>query len=140
MQRYHVPKSARTLTLLVAAAALWWRPFRIAVDGQSMAPALHQGDYLVATARGRPRSGAIVVVERPDRPGLEIVKRVRAVPGEIAGGRLVEAGELWLTGDDPARSTDSRTFGVVARSAVRGVVRFRYWPPARFGPIAPPPA
>ena len=40
-------------------------------------PTLTAGDYLVATARGRPRSGAIVVVERPDRPGFEIVKRVR---------------------------------------------------------------
>ena len=35
---------------------------------------------------------------------------------------------LELLGDNRARSTDSRTFGLVARAAVLGRVMFRYWP------------
>jgi len=38
---------------------------------------------------------------------------------------------VWLEGDNPDRSTDSRTTGPVRRDAVVGIVRARYWPPRR---------
>ena len=110
-----------------------WRPFRVEVTGESMAPGLLPGDYLLATAEGRVRPGALVVAEDPRTPGFELVKRVAAVPGEFAGGRALGPGEHWLLGDRPARSTDSRAFGPVRRESIKGVVRLRYWPPARFG-------
>lgn len=65
----------------------------------------------------RPRrpltAGDVVLARRPDRPGTTLVKRVTAVAAD---------GALTLEGDDPARSTDSRSFGPVPRSAVIGRV------------------
>lgn len=80
-----------------------------------MAPTIEPGWLLIVTA-GEPHPGLVVVVERD---GLELVKRVAS----IADGDVV------VTGDDPDASTDSRSFGPVPRSAVRGVVRGVYWPP-----------
>ena len=111
---------------------LRWKPFRVEVDGASMRPALEPGDWALAVASARIRRGAVVVVEHPDRPGFEIVKRVRSVPGDLApSGRVLGPGELWIEGDAADGSTDSRAFGPVRREHVKGAVRLVYWPPAR---------
>lgn len=138
----------------VAGALWWWRPFRVAVSGPSMRPALDDGDFLVAVRARRLARGDVVVVRRPD--GLEVVKRLVGLPGErvrVAGGRVrvdglpleepwahgdgpagewhIGPGEYLVLGDDRSRSTDGRSFGPVARGDVRGVVRLRYWPRVR---------
>jgi type IV secretory pathway protease TraF len=101
-----------------------------------MRPAYEREDWLVATRRGRVRVGSVVVIEHPGRAGFELIKRVAAVPP----GRTDAAhGAYWVVGDNPDASTDSRAFGMIRRSAVRGVVRFRYGPPARAG-MRPPPS
>jgi phage repressor protein C with HTH and peptisase S24 domain len=86
------------------------------VAGESMLPAIEPGSFLVATERGGIRPGAVVVVSRGE---LEAVKRVTAVDGEL----------ITVHGDNAGASTDSREFGPVSPDAVRGVVRFVYWPP-----------
>jgi signal peptidase I len=122
---------------LVAAAALalvgWWalRPFRVDVQGQSMEPELMPGDYLVAIRSGSLRRGALVVVEHPDRPGFEVVKRLTGLPGDPIGDSSLSASQHWVQGDNRAASSDSRTFGPVASNAIKGVIRVRYWPPGR---------
>ncbi len=136
-QRYHALRLGIAAGVALAAG-LWWRrhrPFRLAVDGDSMRPTLEPGDYLVAVRGNMPGRGALVVVEHPERPGYEVVKRVAGGAGDSIGGRTLSVGELWLLGDDPVRSTDSRHFGPVDRSLIRGVVKWRYWPPSRFGVI-----
>jgi signal peptidase I len=109
----------------VAAKVL--RPFRIEVAGASMAPGLQPGDWLVATGAGRVVRGGIVVVAHPRRP-LDLVKRVRAVPGDEVDGRVLGPDEYLVVGDNAAASTDGRAFGTVRRDAIEGVVRFRYRP------------
>lgn len=109
--------------------------FRLAVEGGSMAPALEPGDWLVVLGAARVGLGSIVVAEHPDRPGFELVKRVAGLPGDVVEGRTLGPDELWLVGDRAEASTDSRSFGAVPRACVRGVVAFRYWPAARFGPV-----
>jgi signal peptidase I len=136
-----VPKSPRYhglqklfLAGSVVATAAWWirdRPFRVVVRGLSMAPALEPGDFLIALRNGTVRVGSLVVVEHPDRPEYEMVKRVGAVRGARVGQRVLPEGEYWVIGDNPAESTDSRSFGPVTRRAVKGVVRARYWPISR---------
>ena len=118
---------------LVGVIVTWWwlRPFRLAVDGRSMSPALLPGDYVIAIRPVSLRRGDLVVVEHPERPGFEMVKRLTGLPGDVAAGRLLGANEYWILGDVPAGSTDSRSFGPVRAEAVRGVVRLRYWPPER---------
>ena len=52
-----------------------------------------------------------------------MVKRVAAV----------DATGLTVLGDNPAASTDSRTFGTVDPSLVLGRAIYRYWPEQRRG-------
>ena len=99
-----------------------------------MAPALQDGDWLVALRMGRVVPHRLVVVEGPGRPGFELVKRVTGVPGDARGGIVLGRDEYWVTGDREAASTDSRSFGPVRRSAIRGRVVLRYRPLRRFGP------
>ena len=96
-----------------------------------MRPTLEPGDWAIAIALGRVRPGDIVVVEHPERPGFEMVKRVLNVPGGRApdGSDLVDG--VWVEGDDPSSSTDSRSFGAVPANLVRGRVALVWWPPGR---------
>jgi nickel-type superoxide dismutase maturation protease len=87
-----------------------------------MAPRLPSGALVVA----RPidgvtplRVGDVVVARRPDRPELEIIKRIQAIDVN---------GTIFLVGDNPASSTDSRQFGPVTREQIVARVRWRYWP------------
>jgi signal peptidase I len=122
--------------LALAAAAGWWavrrRPFRVAVEGDSMRPSLEPGEWALAVRRTRIRRGEVVVLEHPSRPGFEMVKRVLAVPGDVApDGRELGPDELWVEGDAPGVSTDSRSFGPVGLDRVKGIVVLVYWPPDR---------
>lgn len=133
-ERYHslrYPISA----LLIGALAIAWisfrRPFRVAVEGESMMPTLRPGDFLLAVRSGPIRRGALVVVEHPDRPGYEMVKRVAGVPGASVQGNVMAPDEFWLVGDNTGASTDSRTLGPFPRDAIKGRVLFRYWPLSR---------
>ena len=97
-----------------------------------MAPTLVAGDWAVTVAARRVRVGDVVVVRSPDRPGLELVKRVTAAPGgDVAGIGTLPPDRWWVEGDDPSASTDSRRFGAVRRADIRGRVLAVYWPPAR---------
>jgi len=93
-----------------------------------MSPTLKPGEYLFAVRARSVSRGSLVVVEHPNRPGHEMVKRVEAVPGERAGSQILGPDEYWVTGDNSDRSTDSRSFGPVRREAIRGRVILRYWP------------
>jgi len=96
-----------------------------------MRPALEPGDWAIAIAPARVRRGDIVVVEHPERPGLEIVKRVVNVSGDVAPDGFPLVDQVWIEGDEPESSTDSRQFGSVAIDRVRGRVRLVWWPPGR---------
>ena len=128
-QRYHGLRNAM-LAAIAGMVALWWRwrPFRVAVEGTSMAPTLEPGDLLVAVRPKVLHAGTLVVVEHPERPGFELVKRLAAGPGDVVSGRTLGLEEWWVLGDEPGASTDSRDFGPVAAYSIRGEVRLRYWP------------
>ena len=87
-----------------------------------MAPRLPSGALVVARpidAMTPLRVGDVVVARRPDRPELEIIKRIQAIDGN---------GAIFLVGDNPSSSTDSRQFGAVSREQIVARVRWRYWP------------
>ena len=112
-----------------AWAFLRWKPIRVEISGPSMRPALESGDWALAVAIGRIRRGSVVVVGHPRRPEFEMVKRVIAIPGDLApGGRVLDHDEFWVEGDAPDESTDSRQFGPVLREHVKATVRVVYWP------------
>lgn len=110
-----------------------WRPFRIEVAGPSMRPALEPGDWALAARPRRVRVGDVVVLEHPERPGFELVKRVTAIGG--ADRSELERGQVWVQGDAPGESTDSRSFGPVGAERIRGRVVLVWWPPARWSRI-----
>jgi signal peptidase I len=115
-------------SLVALAGARRWLDV-VAVRGSSMAPALLPGDLLIVERwsyeRREPRPGEVVLAADPRDAGRELVKRVAAV----------RDGRVTLHGDGAA-STDSRSFGDLPVTAVRWRAAFRYWPPARLGPLA----
>jgi signal peptidase I len=57
----------------------------------------------------------------------------RAVEGGSFGPLTVRTGSVFVLGDNPAGSADSRTFGPVALRRLIGRVLTRVWPPSRWG-------
>lgn len=115
----------------ITAVVLRGRRFeRWEVSGASMSPALAHGDWLMIErlrpGAALPGAGSIVLVADPRDPRRELVKRL---------ARLDARGLAWIEGDNSAYSTDSRDFGPVPVTSIAGIVRFRYWPPARAGRI-----
>lgn len=96
-----------------------------------MAPTLVPGDRALTIPLRRPAIGDVVVVEHPDRPGYEMVKRLTAGPGDQVGERALGPDEWWVEGDFAAASTDSRAFGPVHEVGLLGRVVFIYWPKER---------
>ncbi len=124
--------AAVTVALVVGLAAWRRRPFRVQIEGASMAPTLVPGDWAIAAAIGRVRKADVVVVEHPGRPGYEMVKRVAALPGEmVSGDRILGPDEFWVEGDHTSSSTDSRQFGPVTRDEIKAKLLAVYWPPHR---------
>lgn len=108
--------------------------------------------------------GDVIVLRYPLDQSLDYIKRVVGLPGDDVviqyGGlwvngepveqpyvdlkaldssvtlhAIVEEGHYFVLGDNRIRSSDSREFGQVERSLVRGKVRFRIWPFERVGLI-----
>jgi signal peptidase I len=104
-----------------------------AVDGHSMEPALFAGDHVIVdlwSHRQRPpRLGEIVLIEGPLPGSPTMVKRVSAPPGGGSG----DASTVWVLGDNPEASADSRQIGAIPLDRVVGRVALIYWPPVRAG-------
>ncbi len=124
--------AATVVGLGLAYSFLRWKPFGVEIAGPSMSPTLLPGDWALAVKPGRIRLGDVVVIEHPNRPGFEMVKRVVGVPDDLApDGRILADDEWWVEGDNLEASTDSRKFGSVTTDQVKAKVRLVYWPPSR---------
>jgi hypothetical protein len=95
----------------------------VRVAGGSMLPAYRDGDWLFVSwldlapgleAVGNSLVSKVVVVEREERPGIFLVKRVQKF----------HAGNYWVQGDNE-ESTDSRSWGWIPANEVVGVVLMR---------------
>ena len=97
----------------------------VGVHGDSMTPTFEHGDQLLVLRRGfrrRVRVGAVVVCLPP--PGVVIPDGEAEARSQLMVKRVAElaGGKLYVLGDAPQRSMDSRMFGALAPELVRGVV------------------
>jgi len=136
---------------------------RIRVDGMSMEPTLHSGEFVIvnrlAYRLGKPQIGDIIVFRFPRNPEQEYIKRVIGLPGDqvvIANNQVKVNGKLlkepyiaarpkyettltvpedslFVLGDNRNNSSDSHTWGPVPFPNVVGKAVIVYWPPREWG-------
>ena len=86
------------------------------VQGDSMLPALRSGENVLIDPHAVVRVGDIVAAHHPFKSSTKLIKRLVSLGPD---------GEMFLTGDNPAESTDSRTFGTISREKLIGKVTAR---------------
>jgi signal peptidase I len=138
---------------------------RIRVDGSSMEPSLHSGEFVIvnrlAYKFGEPEHGDVVVFHFPGDPNQEYIKRIIGLPGDrirvqdgvvfinnqatdepyiaanprYQGDWNVPADHIFVLGDNRNNSSDSHNFGPVPMVNMIGEAFFIYWPPTDWGEI-----
>mmetsp|Transcript_16765 Transcript_16765/g.32644 ORF Transcript_16765/g.32644 Transcript_16765/m.32644 type:complete len:150 (+) Transcript_16765:424-873(+) len=119
--------------------------------GPSMLPTFSSAGDIVLVDRISPQllkinKGDIVIAQSPTNPRQTVCKRVKGMPGErvrvakrypYERDRVVKIpkGRVWLEGDNPRNSTDSRSYGAVPMGLIKGRVFFRLWPLTDIGPV-----
>lgn len=138
---------------------------RIRVDGFSMEPTMHSGEFVLvnklAYKFGEPKLGDVIVFQYPRDPEQEYIKRVIGTPGDhvkIYDGQVYINGQLinepyiasppsyqnewtvpenslFVLGDNRNNSSDSHSWGPVPMDYVIGKALFIYWPPENWGTV-----
>eukprot|EP00536_Pseudo-nitzschia_multiseries_P012289 jgi/Psemu1/208220/e_gw1.462.10.1 len=85
-----------------------------------------------------PITGDIVVFKDPEKyPDRWNIKRVVALGGQIMRTSYVPPYCIWVEGDNPKNSIDSRSkfHGPVSKKLLVGIAEYRLWPPWRVGKL-----
>ena len=138
---------------------------RVRVDGSSMLPTLHDGEFVLvnklAYHTGSPARGDIIVFQSITEKNLDLIKRVIGLPGDqivIGGSKVtingqlldeqyiaaepnysgmwtVPAGYLFVLGDNRNDSSDSHAWGYLPTRNVIGQALLIYWPPNKWAMV-----
>jgi signal peptidase I len=141
---------------------------RIRVDGYSMEPTLHTGEFVIVNRLsyqiGSPKIGDVIVFHYPRDPQQEYIKRIIGLGGDtvrVEGGNVYVDGQrlnepyiaappayqntwqvpedsLFVLGDNRNNSSDSHNWGFVPMNYVVGKAIAVYWPPENWGLITHP--
>jgi signal peptidase I len=148
---------------IVIYAAVNFATGRFRIESISMAPNLQPGQYVIVDKLsyrfGSPQRGDVVVFQYPLAPDKDYIKRIIALPGEtisIANGVVIVGGQAlaepyiaslplqggtwtlgpdqyFVMGDNRNNSSDSRSWGPLARQYLIGKAVLVYWPPPGWG-------
>lgn len=138
---------------------------RFRIEGHSMDPTLHEGQYLLINKfiyrLEEPQRGDIIVLHFPGDRRRDFIKRVIGLPGDrveikdqevIVNGTVLEEpyaqgetipdgrwrvpeGHYFVLGDNRDRSSDSRVWSYLPRQDIVGKAWFIYWQPAYWGTV-----
>ena len=137
---------------------------RYRIDGSSMEPNLHDGEYVIVNRLiyrlQPPQRGDVIVFQREGT--REFIKRVIGLPGDtvaVQGSRVLVNGvalnepyiaqpnaytmeprrigpnEYFVLGDNRNNSSDSHSWGTVPLSTIDGKAWVTYWPPKDWGVV-----
>ncbi len=136
---------------------------RSQVNGFSMEPTLHDGQYLIISKITYwihpPERGDIIVLHPPNNLGEDYIKRIVGLPGErveirdgkvwadgvaldepyvsgapsYSGAWTLGEGEYLVLGDNRNNSSDSHSWGPLEEGSIVGKAWLSYWPPEHWG-------
>ena len=89
------------------------------VEGDSMLPALRDGDLVLINPHADFETGDIVLAQHPFKQSVKIIKRIAEI---LPGERYI------LLGDNLPESSDSRAFGAIAAKDILGKAEARIKP------------
>ena len=131
---------------------------RIRVEGSSMEPSLHDGEFVVVNRLvyhlSRVERGDIVVFRYPLDPQRRFIKRIIGLPGDTVsihnaqvfvndtllnepyiassprynGEWIVAPGRVFVLGDNRNNSSDSQNWGTLDMNEIIGKAVLVYWP------------
>jgi signal peptidase I len=138
---------------------------RIRVEGISMEPNLHEGQFVIVSRLAYrwdiPQRGDIIVFHYPLSPDRRFIKRVIGLPGDtvsIQSGKVfvngqeldepylaveprysgewsINENEVFVLGDNRNNSSDSQNWGSLPIENIIGKAFLIYWPPTEAGVI-----
>jgi len=138
---------------------------RIRVEGGSMAPSLHNGEFVginrLAYRWNDPDRGDIIVFRFPLEPEGRFIKRIIGLPGDTVtvregqvfvnnipldepyvsapphydGTWTIEEGHVFVLGDNRNNSSDSQNWGSLRTEEIIGKAIVVYWPLGDLGVI-----
>jgi len=137
---------------------------RFRIDGSSMEPNLHDGEYVIVNRISyrlhQPDRGDVIVFKKEG--SREFIKRIVGLPGDtvqVQGARVIVNGtpltepyiaqppaytmeprkiapnEYFVLGDNRNNSSDSHNWGTVPLSVIDGKAWVTYWPPKNWGVV-----
>mmetsp|Transcript_18152 Transcript_18152/g.37804 ORF Transcript_18152/g.37804 Transcript_18152/m.37804 type:complete len:123 (+) Transcript_18152:1020-1388(+) len=98
----------------------------------------------ITISRDRIKTGDVIIAWSPTDSHKLVCKRVRGCEGERIQTRnlqghvvecVVPRGHVWLEGDNPPNSNDSRSYGPVPAALVNAKVVYKIWPISEAGPV-----